>query len=265
MKWLHWFSLAVAVCALVVVGTGALATNHTAQAGSQAAAQHRITAEGLAWLTVIQLVWMLTSAPLRGLAGTSLILAGAEIFLGRSALGAAEQSVIPFYHAVLAQLCFALSVVIAALTSPFWQTPPATIADRGWPSLRGYASLTAILVFLQVILGAAFRHNLLGVMWHIIGALVLALFVLGLAMLLLNQPPEAVPHGNPLRTPAITLLVVAGLQLVLGLNLVSMNGNAKHASAVAVMAVIHTINGALTLAVTTVLMLLARRHARGVV
>jgi hypothetical protein len=224
-----------------------------------------MAADALALLSVIQIIWMLSSAPLRGLAGIGLLLIVVEIFLGRSSLAsepAASQSVTTFYHAVVAQLSFALSVVIATLTAPFWQTQPVAIPDKGWPSLRGFATLTAILVFVQVILGAAFRHGLLGVLWHIIGALILALFVLGLAMLILNQPPEAAPQANPLRTPAVILLVIAGLQLVLGLAVVSMSDNAKHASAVSLMTVIHTANGALTFAVTVLLMLLARRHAK---
>ena len=133
------------------------------------------------------------------------------------------------------------------------------IPDKGWPSLRGYSLFTCVLVVIQVMLGAAFRHELLGVMWHIIGALLLALFLLGLAMLALNLPKDILPGGNPLKTSAIILLVLAGLQITLGLTIASFRADSPGMNE---MTISHATIASLTLATTVVLTMIARRYLK---
>ena len=78
-------------------------------------------------------------------------------------------------HAFLAPLLLSVLVAIAVATSKSWQHEPVCLPDKGWPSLRGVARNTLVLVVIQVALGAAFRYDVIGVMTHIIGALVVAL------------------------------------------------------------------------------------------
>src|SRR6202020_728090 len=61
---------------------------------------------------------------------------------------------------------------IAVFTSRSWQQGPQLVNDYGAPSLRSLAILTPSLVLVQIALGAAFRHGAIGVMAHVIGAMV---------------------------------------------------------------------------------------------
>jgi len=160
-------------------------------------------------------------------------------------------------HAFLAPMLLALLVAIATGTSKSWQHPPVCLPDKGWPSLRGVARNTLILVVIQVALGALFRYDVIGVMTHIIGALVVAVFILTLVVLV-----TMMPEHPTLRPAAITLGVVIFVQIFLGLTVVSM-GSAKTNQTVAlVFGVAHVVLGAITLATTLVVTLETWRCVR---
>jgi heme A synthase len=128
--------------------------------------------------------------------------------------------------------------------------------DQGWPSLRGVARNTLVLVVIQVALGAAFRYGSIGVMTHILGALVVAVFILTLVVLV-----TLMPEHPTLRPAAIVLGVVSFVQIFLGLTVVSM-GSAKASKLAAVFAVAHVATGAVTLAATLVVALETWRNVR---
>ena len=73
-------------------------------------------------------------------------------------------------HAALAQFFFCTLVALALFTGPWWQSDFETIEERGRPTLRAVGIATVCVIFLQLILGAAFRHNAFGVLPHIFGA-----------------------------------------------------------------------------------------------
>src|SRR5207253_8520083 len=60
----------------------------------------------------------------------------------------------------------------------------------GWPSLRFLSSATAFLVAVQVGYGAGFRHSAVGVIPHLLGALVVALFIMIVGAFATNQFPK---------------------------------------------------------------------------
>ena len=77
--------------------------------------------------------------------------------------------------------------------------------------------ITAVLVLGQAALGVAFRHGIIDVIPHVLGALVVAIFVVALAMSVLYR------SGNePLRPAGVTLLIITAVQVFLGLALFSM-------------------------------------------
>jgi len=65
---------------------------------------------------------------------------------------------------------------------------PVMLQDQGWPSLRGVARNTLVVVVIQVALGAAFRYGSINVMTHILGALVVTIFILTLVVLVTLMP-----------------------------------------------------------------------------
>ena len=80
-------------------------------------------------------------------------------------------------HACLAQVFFCAVVSLALFTSRWWQTDFAAVEDTGSPSLRTLALLCVGATFLQLTLGAAFRHNGLGIVPHLIGAVVVTAMI----------------------------------------------------------------------------------------
>ncbi len=137
-------------------------------------------------------------------------------------------------HAGLAQLFFALTVTIAAVTSPRFRaaTPAPATAGAGTLTLT---VATAAAVYVQIILGAIVRHTGAGlaipdwplsfgrmvpefttglVAWHYAHrwfALVPAVFVLWTAARVVRR------HADPwLRRPALALALLTALQVALG-------------------------------------------------
>ena len=145
-------------------------------------------------------------------------------------------------------------------TSRSWQSDPIFLQDQGWPPLRGVARNTLALVVIQVALGAAFRYGSIGVMVHILGALVVVVFILTLVVLV-----TLMPEHPTLRPAAITLGVVTFVQIFLGLTVVSMGTAQANKGVAAVVAVAHVATGAVTLATTLVVALesLAERASGG--
>jgi heme A synthase len=149
-----------------------------------------------------------------------------------------------FLHALLAQVLLSLLAVIAM---ELYRTPGKypVVEDSAKPPLRSLAPVMPALAFLQVILGAAYRHDLSGVMFHILNALIVGVAVLCICMLVIRQYPE---HAL-LRPLALALAIVTGVQIFLGfatfITLLIVSGNSP---ALLVLSVAHVATGALTLA-----------------
>jgi heme A synthase len=160
-------------------------------------------------------------------------------------------------HAFLAPVVLSTVVTIALATSPGWQRDPVTIQDRGWPPMGSLAMTTLVFVVIQVALGAAFRHGALGVLPHILGALVMAILILTL-VICLTQMAE---HPT-LKPGAFVLLVLTFLQIFLGLTLLSMGSLTGTKLPAVIFGMTHVALGAITLATSVVVMLEARRCVR---
>jgi len=155
-------------------------------------------------------------------------------------------------HTVLALLLFPATVVIAVFTSGSWNQIPKPIQDGS--RARFLATTTAALVLLQVILGAAFRHGVTGGLPHILGALVVAVF-LGPAMaaILRTETPEV-------RSAAIALIMLTTVQLLLGFALLTMQSFDDIDPLVVIIATTaHVAIGAFTLAAALITAVLIRR------
>ncbi|MEQ1946793.1 MAG: COX15/CtaA family protein [Bryobacteraceae bacterium] len=251
-SWLFRFSLLVSVATLFVLMMGAVVTDNFASApataaGSAAFAIHRHAAESIGLLVLIVAIWATfggSKQPLaKKLSWAAVLGVVAEAILG--GVGVPLPASLAFVHAFFGQAVLGILVAVTMLLWPGWDGPATPLTDKGWPSLRGLSRSTAILVMLQIILGAAFRHGFTGVLWHILGAFVVALYGVGL-MVLLTQTQG----GQPLRPAIVTLGVLLGIQVSIGMVLISISDASKAPAVVLYSTVSHVVTGGITFAVT---------------
>ena len=117
-------------------------------------------------------------------------------------------------HATLAQTFFCIVVCMALFSGRSWseQLPRTAVHDER-PSLVALTTLSVAVVWIQLILGAAFRHN--GMKWlpHIVGA-VIVICVLGWTVGRVLSRYNELPA---LRIPALALLGLLMVQISLGI------------------------------------------------
>jgi hypothetical protein len=252
--WLFRTAVVVAVLAFVVIGFGAYLTstirplpgpNPGPVGTAPALNQIHIVLAGVLAAFMLGLAFRL-----RSLAGwIALAAVAVESLIGNYA---------PVLHAILAPLVFSIIVATALFTSQSWSQPPVPVPDL-WPPLRNLSILTPVFLVLQISLGAAFRHNALGVWWHILNSMIVLLLIMVLGVCVLRQFPE---HPT-LRPASVALLVITGVQVLVGFGvfliilIVSQNNRALIISGV-----LHVLNGSLTLAASVVLALQLRRSDR---
>jgi cytochrome c oxidase assembly protein subunit 15 len=130
-------------------------------------------------------------------------------------------------HGCFAQAVFCLLIALAMALSPQWVRAadrPATDPDAN-ARLRLWTAVLVGSVYLQLVLGAIFRHTGVGAMGiiHVGGALVVGGLLIQAANYSMGRP-----EAERLARPTIALFLLYGLQVVLGvasyLAVLSMNG-----------------------------------------
>ena len=117
-------------------------------------------------------------------------------------------------HACLGQAFFCITVCLALFTRSEWRWDQQAFQDPGSPSLRQLAAGTTAAIFLQLMLGAAFRHNGFGIIPHVIGAVVVTVGVLWTLVRVL----VAYPRERNLVRPALLLAGLLVVQIALGVS-----------------------------------------------
>jgi heme A synthase len=255
---LHLYSILVAAVTLCLIVSGAMVANQDGGLGGW----HRAIGAITAVLVIALGVWLAVAKThewLRrlGRAAAAVTIADAGLGLLAGPPSAPASPMAAMAHAFLAPILLALLAAIALATSRSWQSDAIQIQDQGWPPLRGVARNTLVLVVIQVGLGAAFRYGSIGVMIHILGALVVVVFILTLVVLI-----TLMPEHPTLRPAAITLGVVTFVQIFLGLTVVSLGSAKANAGLAAGVAAAHVATGAVTLATTLVVALEVWRNVR---
>jgi heme a synthase len=151
---------------------------------------------------------------------------------------------LPVMHACTAELMFAILVVIAICTSRWYMQSLPQYVDRGSPSIHSIVALNAFVIFLQVLVGAGFRHKYISLKPHLFGASMVLVMVIWTARVLRQRFP-AVPAMIRVRK---LLHAIVGLQIVLGLvalwaRITSAN-DPQPLPPVVISTVIHTVVGA---------------------
>ena len=163
-------------------------------------------------------------------------------------------------HATLAQSFFCITVAIAVFTSPWWFSHAASSGDdSGSPRLSTLALWLACITFVQLILGAAVRHNAFGIAPHLVGAA--AVFVM--TIVIARAVRTRFAAVGSLRGMSKWLSSVVGAQILLGgaawwSRIVTRDAPQPEPATIWI-TVAHTVLGAIVLASAVVFVLVCRR------
>ena len=189
--WLYWFAVLTALATLALIGIGGLVTSHEAGmsvpdwpttygynmflfpvnkwlGGIFYEHSHRLLASLVGLMTTVLAVWLWLkdSRPWMhwlGVAAFLLVVAqgvlgGLRVTMHMDSLG--------IYHATIAQLFFVLTCAIALFTNRWWVAQTSRLPDRtnaqnaaGTAALRWLVLATTLLIFVQLIIAAAMRHQ----------------------------------------------------------------------------------------------------------
>jgi cytochrome c oxidase assembly protein subunit 15 len=138
----------------------------------------------------------------------------AQALLGgvRVLLGEQGKTYIAVPHALVAQSFFATIISIALFTSRSWWRRASDSKAVVEYSTARMAAYTVAAVLIQLVLGAGFRHRVLGIVPHIVGALVVTGMIVWTAMTVAHRHAE----DRYLKRPAITAVVLVFVQVLLG-------------------------------------------------
>jgi cytochrome c oxidase assembly protein subunit 15 len=277
---LHRFAIFVAAGTVVLLIAGALVTSNDAAlsvpdwplsygtvtppmvGGIVYEHSHRVIAATIGLLTILLAVWLWLKdgrPVVRWLGVAALAAVIAQGVLGGMTVLLNLHYGFPVEHACLAQLFFCATIALALLTSRWWQSEPPQAENSGSPSIHLLTWLTFAATFLQVILGALFRHKQASIVPHLVGAALVTGMVIWIAAVLRRR------FGNiaPIVRVRILLHALLGIQMILGgaawwSRLATADAPQPMPVMVALTA-IHTLFGALTLAAALLVVLVCSR------
>jgi len=223
---------------------------------------HRVIAGSLGVLMLVLaiLLWRREErAALRWFGVIAVAGVGVQAVLGGEVVLRLLHYWLPVIHACFAQIVFAAVLGIAVLTSRWWVTEKAQLEDKGTPSLHVVAGLNALVIYLQVILGAGFRHKEIPIWPHVAGALVVLGMVTWTAVVLRKRFAES----RELSKARVMLHAILGTQLLLGFGAwwsrVTTADAPQPMPIMVTLTVIHTVVGALLFALAVGVVLVCYR------
>jgi cytochrome c oxidase assembly protein subunit 15 len=281
----HRFAVFLALCTFLLILAGGLVTSNDAGlsvpdwptsfgslyrippmvGGVKFEHGHRMIAQFIGLLTIVLAVWTqrVDRRPwMRALGWAALATVIAQGILGGITVLFRLPPAVSTAHATLGQTFFCIVISMALFTGRGWvREAPVLIAQSERPRLATLSMLAACSVYLQLILGAAFRHSGMKLLPHLVSAVAVTAILLWTCIRVLSRYGR-VPQ---LRKPASALLVLLFVQLSLGfgsyLTRVEWAKGAPHpATAMVLTTVAHVAVGALLLATSVVLAIQARRH-----
>jgi len=219
---------------------------------------HRMIAQFVGLLSIILAVWTWRADPRRWmkyLGITALGLVIAQGILGGITVLFYLPPAVSSAHAALAQTFFCVVVLIALFTGQDWvEEIPLVEIDRERPSLFALVLFSIFVLYVQLILGAMFRHH--GLSWwpHVLNAATVAIVLAWTSIRALSRYSGL----DAVRRVAITVLSLLIAQLCLGfiafLTRVAWGQDAVQPELPMVLSTVaHVAVGALLLATTVVL------------
>jgi cytochrome c oxidase assembly protein subunit 15 len=226
---------------------------------------HRMVAQFIGLLTIVLALWtwrVERRGWMRKLGFVALGTVIAQGILGGITVLYYLPPAVSSAHAALAQTFFALLVAMAVLTGSEWQAEqPPVVSDLRRPTLRTLSILSMLAVYVQLVLGAGFRHSGMKLLPHLISAVVVTVLLVWTTTRVFSEH-SSVPQ---LRRVAQLLLSLLMVQLGLGfgayLTRVEWGRDAPQPMMEMVATTVaHVAVGALLLAATVVLALYSRRY-----
>jgi len=276
----HRFSIFVVCWTVLLLVAGALVTSNDAAlsvpdwplsygtftppmfGGIRFEHSHRLIAGGLGLFSIALAVLVWTKDERRWLRWFSVIaVAGiaAQAVLGGEVVIKLLHYWLPVIHACFAQIVFAALLSIAVFTSRRWISDQPQVEDTGSPSIHSLAIANAAVIYLQVILGAGFRHKEIPVWPHMAGALVVLGMVIWLAAVLRRRFEKSAAISKT----RILLHAILGTQLLLGLGAywsrVTTADAPQPMPLMVTLTVLHTVVGAILFGVSILIVLLCYR------
>jgi cytochrome c oxidase assembly protein subunit 15 len=279
----HRFAVATASSTVLLLMAGALVTSNDAAdsvpdwplaygkiipplvGGIRYEYAHRLMAGTVAVLTAILAIWLARrgSRFLQKLGWTALGLVIAQAILGGMRVLFHDPALTATIHAILAQIFFVTVVSLALLTSGWWNSELAELDDPGSASVRTLSLITTTAIFVQLILGAGFRHGAFGILPHMIGAVVVLFLVVWTGRTVRKRFGSV----RDLRRWGILLQAFLGTQILLGVAaywaVVQEIKAAQPTLTYVILTVAHVLVGALTLAASVLLTLASYRLIHG--
>ena len=282
---LHRFAIFTASVTLLLIVAGALVTSNDAGlsvpdwpttfgsiykmphmvGGVKYEHGHRMVAEFVGLLTIILSIWTWQVEKRRWL--RLLALAALATVITQGILGGLTvlfllPAAISSAHAAVAQTFFCIAVCISVFTGQRWvEEEPRVEFDSRRPSLFTLTVLSIFVLYVQLILGAMFRHH--GLSWwpHVVHAGVVAIVLSWTAV----RAISVYPHVEAVKRPAVIMLGLMVAQLCLGfLAFITRVMWGKDAAQpelpMVISTVVHVAVGALLLATAVVLAIQVWRH-----
>jgi len=246
--WLSRYAALVAACTLWLIISGASFSPNEYRPLYSLGQTHELAgvAVGILMAGLAVWLWLVEDRPwVSRLGWVALSLVITEALLGYQKLPLAPP--VRFVHSLLAQLFFSTTVAITVLTSPIGKQDKELAGNKA-SYIRPLGIATSGLVLVQVGLGTAFRHGAFEIAPHLIGAIVVLIAVVILAMILMQHSE----YPRPLHSSVNALMTLVGIQVFLGFAAWTLGLPEIDPSAVIIATVAHTATGALILATSSV-------------
>lgn len=234
-RWLHRYAVLVSGATFLLIIAGALVTSNDAGlsvpdwptsfgsfrmprmvGGVKFEHGHRMVAGVVTILTIILALWIWgrdSRRWVRRLAALSVLTILIQALLGGLTVLLYLPAAISVGHACMAQLFFGLSVCLAIFTGERWRWDEEKLDDPSSPSLRRLAAWTTALIFIQLMVGAGFRHNGFGIVPHMIGSVLVTAGIIWIAIRVFSRFREE----RRLTRPALALTLLLAAQVGLGI------------------------------------------------
>lgn len=223
---------------------------------------HRLIAGALGILLIIEAIVIWRYEERRWLRWFALAAVGgvvAQAILGGQVVIQLLHYWLPVLHACFAQIMFGAILSLAVFTSKWWTEDRPALDDRGGMSIHAIVIVNAVVTFLQVFLGAAFRHQDMPIWPHLVGALVVLGVMIWTAAILRRRfdASRELTFGRTL------LHSMVGTQILLGGGAYWSRLVTKDAPqpmpVMVVLTVVHTVFGALVFASSILVVLICYR------
>jgi heme A synthase len=257
----RFVTLAGSMGVLAILSGAVITSSEIASGQTQSAPNpdlHKAIAITTAALGLAAAVWVSyakASLPLQGFAWSGF---AAAAISGVVAWKAAPLSpLVVVLHAAFGHLFMGCIAATAVIATPAWKRVLEVVNTQEYAFLRPAALAGPAVVFIQILLGALYRHQITGVMPHMFGAMIVALLTMIVAAVILQHFSQS----SPLKQAATVLISAVLLQVCLGIAVfVMLLLNVSDSPAFVWIASAHVTTGTLLLAASVLMALVAWRN-----